>query len=193
MVDNNSTNIWQALEKTKIPVVRIASPKSLESILAQVIAASFSTIEITLRSDYALKAIKEAKSISPDLIVGAGTITRPEQVEQALDAGAEYLVSPGWSDGVWRAIQACCAPESCWCPGVVTPTEVMHAAERGFQRLKFFPAAINGGLGTLKTYQSVFPHIRFCPTGGIGSDEVESYLARDNVFAVGGSAWISNT
>jgi len=119
-----------------------------------------------------------------DLVVGAGTVLTDRQVDEAVEAGARFVVSPGLSAAVVRRCQEVGVPVV---PGVSTPTEIMQALDLGLDTVKFFPAEANGGLATIKALAAAFPQVRFMPTGGITVDTAPSYLAHPSVVAVGGS------
>jgi 2-dehydro-3-deoxyphosphogluconate aldolase/(4S)-4-hydroxy-2-oxoglutarate aldolase len=123
----------------------------------------------------------------PEIILGAGTVLRPEQVDQALEAGARYIVTPGFSAEVVRACQANSVPVF---PGVATATEMQMALEAGLEVVKFFPAEALGGLRMLKALAAPFTMMRFIPTGGISVSQLSEYLSFASVLAVGGS-WIA--
>jgi 2-dehydro-3-deoxyphosphogluconate aldolase / (4S)-4-hydroxy-2-oxoglutarate aldolase len=118
------------------------------------------------------------------LVVGAGTVLTVEQVDAAIGAGATYIVTPGYSRDVVRACQERDVPVI---PGVATPTEIQMALRDGITLLKFFPAEVIGGTRALSAMSAPFPGLRFIPTGGIGLDNLDSYLALPSVLAVGGS------
>ncbi|MCL6270416.1 bifunctional 4-hydroxy-2-oxoglutarate aldolase/2-dehydro-3-deoxy-phosphogluconate aldolase [Sansalvadorimonas sp. 2012CJ34-2] len=142
--------------------------------------------EITLRSKCALDAIRLLKKELPDCIVGAGTVINREQFLQVIDAGGDYIVTPGITDELFEVAKETGLP---FIPGVATASEVMQAVSYGFETLKFFPAEQSGGVAMLKSLAGPFGHIKFCPTGGINEDNVRSYLSLPNVACVGGS-WI---
>lgn len=150
-------------------------------------AGGIRAFEITLRTPIALLAISELKhSLPPDAIIGAGTITHPKDLQAAMDAGAEFGVSPGLTDKLTQAIHAEAWP---FLPGVASASELMQAMDGGFDTFKLFPAAAIGGMDLLKAWAGPFEHARFCPTGGIHADNAADYLALKNVLAVGGS-WL---
>lgn len=139
--------------------------------------------EVTLRTAAALDAIARMAEV-PGLLVGAGTVLDVDQVEQAAQAGASFIVSPGFdADVVRRSLELGLLP----IPGVATATEVQAALRSGAQLLKFFPAGPLGGPTALRSLAAPFPQVRFVPTGGIGVDDLSAYLALPCVVAVGGS------
>ncbi|MEZ5955241.1 MAG: bifunctional 4-hydroxy-2-oxoglutarate aldolase/2-dehydro-3-deoxy-phosphogluconate aldolase [Hyphomonas sp.] len=143
--------------------------------------------EVTLRTPAGLAVIEAMKTAAPGLQVGAGTVLNAADVKGSLDAGADFLVSPGMSPGLLSALGD---NRRLMIPGVVTPSEAMARHEEGFDLLKLFPASIAGGVPALKAFAGPLPHLRFMPTGGIGAKDAGDYLALPNVLAVGGS-WIA--
>ena len=143
-------------------------------------------MEITLRSDAALDAIRAMSAVSGGH-VGAGTVLTPDDAKRAKDAGASFAVSPGLTD---RLIATCEELQLPLLPGAATASEVMRAADAGYDMLKFFPAEAIGGALALKSLAGPLPRIRFCPTGGISPSNAAEYLSLPNVVCVGGS-WIA--
>lgn len=170
-----------------VPVVVVNDADEAVPLANALLEGGIKTIEITLRSDAALAAIEKVAKEVPGIITGAGTVTRPEQVKQAMDAGSQFLVSPGLTQTLADEANKQNAP---LLPGVGTASEVMQAQEWGFNLLKLFPAEQSGGPGTLKHFSAVFPAVRFCPTGGVGMKNIADYLACKNVICVGGS-WLT--
>jgi 2-dehydro-3-deoxyphosphogluconate aldolase/(4S)-4-hydroxy-2-oxoglutarate aldolase len=144
-------------------------------------------LEITLRTPAALEAIRRIKAEVPGAIVGAGTIINTQTLSQALDAGAEFIVSPGVTDSLLEAALASGIPIL---PGVVTPSEVMCLLEKGITAMKFFPAEAAGGIPMLKSIGGPLPQVLFCPTGGVTPKNAPDYLSLNNVACVGGS-WMA--
>lgn len=143
--------------------------------------------EITLRTPIALQAIRELRnSLPPAAIVGAGTMTQAKDLQAAMQAGAQFGVSPGLTNKLTQAIRAETWP---FLPGVASASELMQAMDSGFDTFKLFPAAAIGGIDLLKAWAGPFAYARFCPTGGIHADNAADYLALKNVLAVGGS-WL---
>lgn len=155
--------------------------------LAQTLSgAGLPSAEVTLRTPAALAAIA-AMAALPGFVVGAGTVVRPEQVEQALSAGARYLVSPGYSAAVDRE---CRRLDVLLVPGIATATELQTALDAGREVVKLFPAATTGGAAMVAALSAPFPTARFVPTGGIGAADLAGYLRVDAVLAVGGT-WLA--
>ena len=142
--------------------------------------------EVTLRTPEALSVIS-AMAALPGFVVGAGTVVRPEQADQAVAAGARYLVSPGYSAAVDRESRLL---DVLYIPGVATATEVQTALDAGRDVVKLFPAAVVGGPALVAALSGPFPSARFVPTGGIGPAELGDYLRLPSVLAVGGT-WLA--
>ncbi|MDN6159762.1 MAG: bifunctional 4-hydroxy-2-oxoglutarate aldolase/2-dehydro-3-deoxy-phosphogluconate aldolase [Staphylococcus equorum] len=146
-----------------------------------------SFIEVTYRSDLASKAIKQL-SEDNELIVGAGTVRNLDTAKKAIENGAKFIVTPGFSD----EIVAYCIKESIpILPGTVTPTEIMRAQTYGLEVVKFFPADVYGGLNAIKSLSGPFPDIKFVPTGGVNKVNYQEFIENPNILAVGGSFIIS--
>jgi 2-dehydro-3-deoxyphosphogluconate aldolase/(4S)-4-hydroxy-2-oxoglutarate aldolase len=169
-----------------VPVIVINEEENAYPLAQALKAGGLPCAEITFRTAAAAGAIR-AMASDPDIILGAGTVLRPEQVDQAMEAGARYIVTPGFSAEVVRACQANSVPVF---PGVATATEMQMALEAGIEVVKFFPAEALGGLATLKALAAPFSMMRFIPTGGISASQLSDYLAFPKVLAVGGS-WIA--
>ena len=166
-----------------IPVV-VSPGAAIARPLADVLAdADLPVLEVTLRSDAALATIA-AIAAHGRVTVGAGTVLRAGQVDQAVDAGAAFVVSPGLSAAV---AERCVRRGVPYLPGAVTATEVMAALDLGLDVVKFFPAGSSGGPHAIDALRGPFPHVRFVPTGGIGPANLRDYLDLPNVAAVGGS------
>lgn len=171
-----------------VPVLVVDSAASAAPLAKALEAAGITIAEVTLRTADGFRVIEEMRRAAPGLIVGAGTVLSARDVDEALGAGAEFLVSPGMSPGLRAALGG---REQLMIPGVATASEAMARAEEGFQRLKLFPAAVAGGVPALKALAGPLPHLKFMPTGGITEAEAASYLGLPNVFAIGGS-WIAS-
>lgn len=171
-----------------VPVLVVDSAASAAPLAIALEAAGITIAEVTLRTADGIRVIEEMRKAAPGLIVGAGTVLTARDVDAALAAGAEFLVSPGMSPGLRAALGG---REHLMIPGVATASEAMARSEEGFQRLKLFPASIAGGVPALKALAGPMPHLKFMPTGGITEQEVGAYLGLANVFAIGGS-WIAS-
>ena len=170
-------------EKNILPFWTIMDiPEALE-IAGVLVRAEVPVVEIAFRSEYALPGIRELKKVD-GLLVGAGTVKTPEEARKALEAGADFIVSPGYLDEIVDICQEAGVPVY---PGVVTPGEILKGYQKGIRDFKFFPAEAYGGTATLKALKGPFPDIRFLPTGGVEKENYRDYTALSNVLAVGGS------
>ncbi len=170
-----------------IPVVVIDEIDDAVPLAAALVRGGLPAIEVTLRTQPALAAIELIAELVVGAVVGAGTVTTPQQVQDALAAGARFLVSPGSTPSLLDALQASGVP---FLAGTATPSDVMALLERGITHAKFIPAEINGGVKALTAQQGPFPQKPFCPTGGIDVAKAPEYLALPNVVCVGGS-WMT--
>ncbi len=170
-----------------IPVLEVAELDQAAPLARALAAGGLRVVELTLRTDCALDALKAMQDAAPDLIVGMGTVRTGGDIEESLAAGAAFLVSPGASLSLLTAFADSGAASL---PGVATASEAMSAAALGFKALKFFPAEPAGGLSYLKALAGPLPDIVFCPTGSISAEKAPDYLALANVACVGGS-WIA--
>lgn len=166
-----------------IPVLHVESADHAEPLLAALEEAGIAVVEVTLRTSAAFDVIERMRRLATRAIVGAGTLTRPEQFAWVRDAGAEFAVSPALTSALAEAAQA---SGLAYLPGVATPTEALRAREFGFHELKFFPADLMGGPAFLRHVWPLYPELRFCPTGGVSNGSIRSYLELENVFAAGG-------
>lgn len=167
-----------------VPVITIERAEDAVPLAEALARGGLTVLEVTLRTGESLTAIREMRKALPDIIVGAGTVTTPAHVQLALEAGAQFLVSPGVSPGLLPDLLGAGVPVL---PGVATASEVMARTEEGFEIVKLFPAVPIGGLALLKSMAAPLPHIRFMPTGGITEASAPDFLALPNVVAVGGS------
>lgn len=178
-------DVLKTVERIKIvPVVVISDIEKTIPLMRALIEGDVPIAEITFRTPCAAEAIRIACSSFPDAIIGAGTVVNAKQAEKAIEAGAEFLVSPGLSEEVFAVAKKNRVP---YFPGVVTPTEVMKALSMGLDHLKFFPAGVYGGLKAIDALGSVFPNVSFMPTGGVGLENLSEFVSNRKVFAVGGS------
>ncbi len=167
-----------------VPVVVLNDAKDALPLAKALIDGGLPIAEVTFRTAAAADSIKAIADAYPEMIVGAGTVCNVEQAQKALDAGAKFLVSPGFSRAVTEFAIEKGIPVF---PGVCTPTEVMMAMEYNLPVVKFFPASNYGGLSTIKALAGPFPGLRFMPTGGINAGNVKEYLADPKIVACGGS------
>jgi len=170
-----------------MPVVVVDGPEAAVPLSRALVAGGLPGVEITLRTPEAMAAIERVAAEVPEAVVGAGTVTTPEQAGAAARAGAKFLVSPGCSPRLSAAMADTGLP---FLPGVSTVSEAMALLEQGVHEMKFFPAEPAGGAAFLKALSSPLPQARFCPTGGITADSAPTYLALPNVGCVGGS-WLT--
>lgn len=168
-----------------IPVLVIEHVEHAAPIARALVAGGLPVLEVTLRTAAALDAIRAMKEVE-GAIIGAGTVLGPDHLDQVIEAGAEFAVSPGLTDLLARAAAGARIP---LLPGVATATEAMLALEHGFTRLKFFPATAAGGLPALRGLSAVFGSATFCPTGGITQANAAEWLALPSVACVGGT-WL---
>ncbi|UFU07849.1 bifunctional 4-hydroxy-2-oxoglutarate aldolase/2-dehydro-3-deoxy-phosphogluconate aldolase [Ruania halotolerans] len=166
-----------------VPVVVLDDAASAAPLAEALVAGGLPVAEVTFRTAAAVESIR-AMSARGDMLVGAGTVLTPEQVDAAVDAGASYVVSPGFSQAV---VRRCLERGVLPLPGAVTATEVQAALAEGLEVVKFFPAETSGGAKAIKALAAPFGGLRFVPTGGIGPKNVAEYTAVSAVLAVGGS------
>lgn len=166
-----------------VPVVVLEHADDAEPLGQALLEGGLACAEVTFRTAAAGDAIRRLSAMD-GLTVGAGTVLTTEQAKEAADAGAEFVVTPGFSP----AVVSCCQEMGLSiAPGVATPTDIQAALEMGLNLLKFFPAEAFGGLKTLKAISAPFGSVRFIPTGGINADNLGTYLGFDRVIACGGS------
>lgn len=170
-----------------IPVIAIDKFEHAVPLARALVAGGIRVLEITLRTEHGLPAIRAIAESVPDAIVGVGTLTSPEEFTASRDAGAVFGVSPGLTPALIEAAKRSGLP---LLPGVMTPSEVMAAREAGFRQLKLFPAVPAGGVGMLNGIAGPLSDVSFCPTGGITQETAPQFLACKNVVCVGGS-WLT--
>jgi len=181
---------FQELASNSKPIVPVIALPSLESALPladTLSSCGFTMLEITLRTDCALDAIKQLRQQRPELIIGAGTVKNSQQLQQSLDVGAQFIVSPGTDPDM---IQQAKAQQVALVPGVMTPSEIMQATNLGMDTVKLFPAALAGGTDFISAMAAVFQGVKFFPTGGVSEDNVNQYLTLPNVICAGGT-WLT--
>lgn len=172
-----------------IPVVVINDACKAVPAAKALLAGGIKVIEITFRTAAARRAIAEVCMHVPGMLVGAGTIINTDQLDQALEAGAKFIVSPGLNVDL---IKAAHAKSVMILPGAVTPTEIMQGLELGIQTFKFFPSENYGGLNTINALAAPFAEIDFIPTGGISAKNLAGYMQNKRVAAIGGS-WMATS
>lgn len=182
-------NLLSHFRETRlVPVADVASAQDALPLAGSLLEAGLSCIEITLRTAAAIDAIKAVSSEFPELLVGAGTVRSVEQADDAVAAGACFLVSPGLNERVIRYSAELDVPIV---PGVCTPSEVERALGMDLSLLKFFPAEAAGGVAYLKALSGPSRDVQFLPSGGVGPSNLSSYLGLPNVVACGGSWMVS--
>lgn len=169
-----------------VPVLVIDDLAHARPLAEALVAGGLPALEVTLRTPVALDAIREMAKVEGGT-VGAGTLLTPEDVKNAVAAGAKFGVSPGATD---RLLDTCEAADLPLLPGAATSTEVMRLLERGYTVQKFFPAEANGGAPALKAIGAPLPQVKFCPTGGVSLANAPVYLSLSNTLCVGGS-WVA--
>lgn len=167
-----------------IPVVVINDISETQGVLSNLQIGGINCAEITFRTACAKEAIKLARELFPEMNIGAGTVINVSQAKDAVESGAKFIVSPGFSKDVAGFCKENNIP---YYPGCVTPTEIMAALESGLTIVKFFPANVYGGIKAMKALSAPFPQVRFIPTGGVDLSNLQEYLAFDKVYAIGGS------
>ena len=170
-----------------VPVVVIKELSETDRILTALKSNGIHCAEITFRTACAAEAIAYACAHYPDMSIGAGTVINADQCKAALEAGAQFIVSPGLSVAV---AEICKANDIPYYPGCVTPTEIMQALELGITTVKFFPANVYGGLAALKALSAPFPQVKFIPTGGVDRSNIDEFLAFDKIEAIGGGFFV---
>ena len=170
-----------------VPVVVIENQQQAFGLAQALLDGGVSSIEITLRHEYGLQAIEEVKNRFPDMLVIAGTVNTPEDMDNVIKAGVDAVVSPGTSVELLEIARQQQVP---YLPGVATPSDIMTAINAGLNECKLFPASVVGGVNALKAYAGPFQDVSFCPTGGVSGSNYRDYLALPNVMCVGGS-WIT--
>lgn len=170
-----------------IPVMVINKLELAVPLAKALVEGGLTVLEITMRTPVALDAINKIKIEVPNAIVGAGTVINMNSLKQAIDAGSEFVVSPGVTESL---IDAALTIDEPILPGVTSPSEVMCLMEMGITEMKFFPAEAAGGISMLKSIGGALPQVTFCPTGGINPGNAAGYLALNNVACVGGS-WMA--
>jgi 2-dehydro-3-deoxyphosphogluconate aldolase/(4S)-4-hydroxy-2-oxoglutarate aldolase len=168
-----------------IPVLVLDGDHDWAKLAETFVGAGLPVLEVTLRTPAALDAIRQMSRV-PGAIAGAGTVLNEAQLAQAIDAGAQFIVSPGLTNPLALAARDTQIP---FLPGIATAADIMRGLDLGLDRFKFFPAEASGGIAALKALGGPFGNVRFCPTGGIRPDTARDWLALDNVLCVGGS-WL---
>ena len=195
MISSSSTQIYKNTQKLDlicasapvIPVLTLENAEQAIGIGKALVNGGLIVLEITLRSAYGLTAIKQLKQALPNAIIGAGTVITPQQYESCVEAGADFIVSPGFTTELLHYGSQSSVP---LLPGIGSVSEAMQAMALGYQRFKLFPAAVVGGVDFLKAIGGPISELKFCPTGGIKPTNAADYLALHNVMCVGGT-WLT--
>ncbi len=178
-------DVFAKIKETKlVPVVKINDAKDAIPLGKALVAGRLPVAEITFRTDAAEESIRKLAAELPGLLVGAGTVLTTDQVDRAMDAGARFIVSPGFNP---RIVDYCIAKKIPVIPGINSPSQVEMGIERGLTILKFFPAEASGGIQMLKALAGPYIGVKYIPTGGISADNLAAYLKLPCVFACGGS------
>jgi len=184
-----SLKMKEILKKSKvIPVVVIKQLEDAVPLATALVEGGLKVLEVTLRTEVAIDAIKLIKQALPDVLVGSGTVIDPTTLELSIGAGVDFMVSPGSTRELLTAVSQSDIP---LLPGATTPSEIMNLLDQGFDTMKFFPAEASGGAKMLKSIAGPLPQATFCPTGGINPSNAKAYLALNNVACIGGS-WMLN-
>jgi 2-dehydro-3-deoxyphosphogluconate aldolase/(4S)-4-hydroxy-2-oxoglutarate aldolase len=168
-----------------IPVLVLDGDEDWANLAETFVGSGLPVLEVTLRTRGALDAIRRMSEV-PGAIVGAGTVLNQRQLGEAVDTGARFIVSPGLTEPLAKAVQR---SDVAFLPGVATAGDIMRGLDLGLERFKFFPAEASGGIAALKALSGPFAKVRFCPTGGIRADNAAEWLALETVLCVGGS-WL---
>lgn len=180
-------NVLEKIKATGIvPVVVLDNADDAIPTAKALLSGGVNIMEITFRTVAAAESIRRVAADVPEMVVGAGTVIALNQAKQAVNCGAQFIVTPGYDEEV---VSWCCENEIPVVPGCVTPTEIMAARKHGLNVLKFFPANVYGGLTGIKALAGPFGGIKFIPTGGVNQDNLAEMLASPHVHAVGGS-WL---
>lgn len=171
-----------------VPVLTVSDVSHAAPLADALYKGGVKFVEVTLRTAAALEVITEMKAAQPNLVVGAGTILTPADLDATLKAGSEFSVSPGCTPALAKAFLDSGVPAF---PGIATPSEAMTRMEEGFEVLKFFPAEKIGGAGALKALVAPLQNLKIMPTGGVSPSNMMTYLSIPNVVAVGGG-WLVN-
>lgn len=175
----------ETLESVRVvPVITVENGDQAVDLADALIAGGLPLMEITFRSEAAAEAITRVTAERPDVTVGAGTVLTPDQVDAALDAGAQFMVAPGFNPTV---VDHCAKRGVPFAPGINTPSELEWALERGINVVKFFPAEQTGGVKYIKAMAAPYRGVKFMPTGGIKPENLQSYLEVPAIIACGGS------
>ena len=167
-----------------VPVVVLNDAKDALPLAKALVEGGLPCAEVTFRTEAAEESIRQMAAEYPQMLVGAGTVLTTEQVDRAVNAGAKFIVSPGFDPEI---VDYCLSKKIPIFPGCVTPSEVAQAVKRGLKVVKFFPAEQYGGVSTIKALAAPYTMVRFMPTGGVSAKNLKDYLSCDKIIACGGS------
>lgn len=167
-----------------IPVVVLNEVKDALPLAKALVEGGLPCAEVTFRTEAAEESIRQMSQAYPEMLIGAGTVLTTDQVDRAVNAGASFIVSPGFDPEI---VDYCISKNIPVIPGCITPSEVAQAVKRGLTRIKFFPAEQAGGLPMIKAMCAAYTTVKVMPTGGINAKNLESYLSCDKIYACGGS------
>ena len=167
-----------------VPVVVLNDAKDAEPLADALVEGGLACAEVTFRTAAAEESIRRMSAKYPEMLVGAGTVLTTEQVDRAVNAGAKFIVSPGFDPEI---VDYCLSKQIPIFPGCVTPSEIAQAVKRGLKVVKFFPAEQYGGVSTIKALAAPYTMVKFMPTGGVNAKNLKDYLGCDKIIACGGS------
>jgi len=170
-----------------LPVLVINDVEKAVPLAKALMEGGIKVLEVTLRTPAAIDVIKRIAQEVPDSLIGAGTVTNAQQLKAVVEAGAKFAISPGMTADLLKAGMDSEIP---LIPGISSTSDLMKGKDAGYTHMKFFPAEASGGVKAIKSISGPFPDVTFCPTGGIGPDNYNDYLALNNVKCVGGS-WLA--
>lgn len=167
-----------------VPVIALDDPSLAGDLAKALCNGGLPVAEVTFRADNVVEVMQQMKKARPEMLLGAGTVVTKKQVDDAIDAGCEFIVSPGFNPDVVKHSLEQNIPHV---PGVATPSEVEQAMQLGLNHLKFFPAELNGGLAYIKAMCAPYTNVNFMPTGGVSPANLADYLSFNKIFAAGGT------
>ncbi|WAJ72146.1 bifunctional 4-hydroxy-2-oxoglutarate aldolase/2-dehydro-3-deoxy-phosphogluconate aldolase [Catenovulum adriaticum] len=171
-----------------LPIIQVENEEQGVKTAQAMVSGGISVVEVVLRTSGSLAALSAIKKAFPDLQVGAGTILDQDKLNQALEAGADFIITPAITPKLLTALSQCTVPVI---PGVSNTADIALAHEFGFREMKLFPASLCGGVAFLKAVSSVFQNVTFCPTGGVNPENLADFISLPNVSAAGGT-WLAN-
>ena len=178
-------NIYEQFQQMGVvPVVVLVDVKDALPLAKALVEGGLPCAEVTFRTEAAAESIRQMAEAYPEMLVGAGTVLTTEQVDEAVAAGAKFIVSPGFDPEI---VDYCIGKDISVLPGCATPSEVAQAVKRGLQVVKFFPAEQAGGIAMIKAMAAPYHTLKFMPTGGINQDNLKDYLSFDKILCCGGS------